>query len=636
MNKENVTNQAENEIPKIALNDDERKNLKTLFEKYKKSRENDNFEKDRRSAVLEEWKKYKEKIFNQTLSLQEYTNIGGDYLCDFLERNSKAFGSSRPGSATQFMVKKNDDKAVVKKDGKKEKKYKADTYTITEGNREDALQEEAQTKFKESIMPLLQEIVKANDLTKIYELEEKPLYKNYQASQILRKMVVLNNAYKSNCLLGFFYQDDAVNRLMVKFFDDDSWGKRSFFKRSHAVMKAAEEILDVMLEKMDENQKNEYHLVSDFLWKLAKIRDDTSEDCPNVIYYGAPGTGKTYEVENMIEFLCQGNSDRYVKTQFHPNYSYEDFIEGVKPTGIDKGSDSVKLELINGSFKELCKKAKKSLEKTMNNKEPDEIFYFIADEINRANLSAVFGETLSRLEASYRDYLREDTKVIKSNNRKLISTQYTELEKKLPDEEKKIKCYDETHPGMFGIPRNIRFIGMMNDVDKSIDTFDLALRRRFKWIKKECDYSVIKDVLSEDIDEDPLNEYVESCARLNYFISGTKPKKTQGIIEQNVKINVESLNLGSSYEFGHSNYLKMKSIRKRKEITEDNKKELFENYLSPTLKEYLRSFYPEETIESKLNDAKNVFLGIEKNTKEPKKDNGRTGQPGEEGVEKKD
>lgn len=625
---ENTTTQ---DKPVLCLNEEEKKNLKALFEKYKKSHEKDDFEKDR-DEVLKTWNDYKDKILKSTLTLNDYTDIGEKYLCDFLERKSRSFGSSRPGSATQFMVKKNDDKAMVKKDGKRVAKYEANTYTITKNKQENATQEDAKEEFQQSVMPLLKEIIKADSLEKIYNLENNDLYKNYQASQILRKMVVLNNAYKPDCLLGFFYQDDAVKRLMRKIYDNESWEKDSFFKRSNAIMEGAKEILGINLEKPDKAggkaKENEYHLVSDFLWKLAKISDDTSEDCPNVIYYGAPGTGKTYEVENMIDFLCQGNSDRYVKTQFHPNYSYEDFIEGVKPTGIAKGSDSVKLELINGSFKELCKKAKESLEKTMKNREPDEIFYFIADEINRANLSAVFGETLSRLEASYRDYQREDTKIIESKKRNLISTQYAELEKKLPDEEKKIKCYDNQYPGMFGIPRNVRFVGMMNDVDKSIDAFDLALRRRFKWIRKECDYSVIQDVLRENNDEESLNEYLESlneylvsCAKLNYFISGIKPKKSSGMKEQDIKIDVESLNLGLSYEFGHSNFLKMKSICKRREITEDHKKELFDHYLSPTLREYLRSYFPEEEVETKMDDAKNIFLGIEKTSKN-KKDGG--------------
>jgi len=628
----------EKDMPKITLSEPEQKNLRTLFEKYKKSHDKDDLETDR-DNVLNKWKEYKEKIRNDMLTLDDYTNIGEEYLCDFLERKSRFFGSSRPGSATQFMVKKNDDKAMVKENGQKVKKYKPNTYTITKNKQENATLEDAKEEFQQSVMPLLKEIIKADSLEKIYNLENNELYKNYQASQILRKMVVLNNAYKPDCLLGFFYQDDAVKRLMRKIYDNESWEKDSFFKRSNAIMEGAKEILGVNLEKPDEAggkaKENEYHLVSDFLWKLAKISDDTSEDCPNVIYYGAPGTGKTYEVENMIDFLCQGNSDRYVKTQFHPNYSYEDFIEGVKPTGIAKGSDSVKLELINGSFKELCKKAKESLEKTMKNREPDEIFYFIADEINRANLSAVFGETLSRLEASYRDYQREDTKIIESKKRNLISTQYTELEKKLPDKDKETICYDHTRPGMFGIPRNVRFVGMMNDVDKSIDAFDLALRRRFKWIRKECDYSVIQDVLRENNDEESLNEYLVSCAKLNYFISGIKPKKSSGMKEQDIKIDVESLNLGLSYEFGHSNFLKMKSICKRREITEDHKKELFDHYLSPTLREYLRSYFPEEDIETKLNDAKNIFLGIEKTSKN-KKGGGDERQPNENEVENKE
>lgn len=618
--------------PVLCLNEEEKKNLKALFEKYKKSHEKDDFENDR-DDVLKTWNDYKEKILNDKLTLADYTNIGKEYLCDFLERKSRPFGSSRPGSATQFMVKKNDDKAMVKKDGKRVAKYGADTYTITKNKQENATQEDAIEEFQQSVMPLLKEIIKADSLEKIYNLENNDLYKNYQASQILRKMVVLNNAYKPDCLLGFFYQDDAVKRLMGKLFDDESWEKDSFFKRSNAVMEGAKEILGVNLEKPDEAggkaKENEYHLVSDFLWKLAKISDDTSEDCPNVIYYGAPGTGKTYLVKEMIEFLCQGKSDRYVWTQFHPNYSYEDFIDGIKPTGIDKGN--VKLELVNGFFKDLCIRAKR---------DPDNEYYFVADEINRANLSAVFGETLSRLEADYRDKLD-------GTQDNLIKTQYSSIETKLIGhsiketieivknndetgkqiETKTIKytdetgkevvyAYDKENGARFGIPKNVRFIGMMNDVDKSIDAFDLALRRRFKWIRKDCDYNVIRDLLVDKIKDEYLDEYCKSCARLNYFISGTKPQKTQGVFEQDVKISIDPLNLGVSYEFGHSNFLKIRSICKRDTITDTQKTILFDNYLLPTLKEYLRSFYPEETIESKLRDAKNVFLETDKNATE--------------------
>ncbi|WP_435933215.1 AAA family ATPase [Moraxella bovoculi] len=90
-----------------------------------------------------------------------------------------------------------------------------------------------------------------------------------------------------------------------------------------------------------------------------------------------------------MEYLCGSNSSRYEYVQFHPSFTYKDFIDGIKPNGIDdKGG--VKLELVNGIFKKFFIRAKK---------DPDNNYYFIVDEINRANLSAVFDETLSLLES---------------------------------------------------------------------------------------------------------------------------------------------------------------------------------------------------------------------------------------------
>ena len=83
---------------------------------------------------------------------------------------------------------------------------------------------------------------------------------------------------------------------------------------------------------------------------------------------------------------------------------------------------------------------------------------------------------------------------------------------------------------------------MMNDVDKSIDSFDLALRRRFKWIRKDCDYDVIADVLSREMpiqDQETIDNYVTSCETLNKFI-------------------VDELGLTQSYMFGHAFFLKIK------------------------------------------------------------------------------
>lgn len=605
---------------KCTLTDQEKENLKELYKEFKeKNDSNKEIWVSKANEKLNEFRsKYKDKISDGKLTLDEYTNIlktdentkiKTEYLCDFLENRSDVFGGARPtGSADSYMVKKNDEERM-----EKGKKVFNGPYTIASLNKRNATKDEAEKAYDAEILPLLKEIVDAVDDEKIKALEENALYTNYKANQIKRKMVVINNILYNRSILeqnknksenktelndyfGHFYDEKKVDQLMAYFFVDQEFKDYSFFDKSKLLVRTLK--IEILASpNKDENSLWETFLISNFLWNLANAKDMASESNPNVILYGAPGTGKTYKVKNMIEFLCKGDKSRYVWAQFHPNYSYEDFIEGIKPTGIDEKTGAVQLELINGSFKELCKNARISLEKTMEEKLPDVEYYFIADEINRANLSAVLGETLSILEASYRDYRREG-KENKSDKRNLINAQYTELEKKLKGDEKKIKCYDEKFPGMFGIPRNVRFIGMMNDVDKSIDAFDLALRRRFKWIRETCDYKVIRNVLEDSIKEG-LDKYIDSCMKLNQYIS-------------------EELKLGPSYEFGHSNFLKMGSICRQKKITENNKIDLFENYLSPTLKEYLRSYFPEEEIKTKLDDARNIFLGIEKTQKNKK------------------
>ena len=151
--------------------------------------------------------------------------------------------------------------------------------------------------------------------------------------------------------------------------------------------------------------------------------------------------------------------------------------------------------------------------------------------------------------------------------------------------------YDNTTGEVkFGVPKNVFFIGMMNDVDKSIDAFDLALRRRFKWIRKDCDYEVIEEEISFKGKEDfnNISQYVKACEKLNNFISN-------------------DLGLGKSYEFGHSFFMKVSDIAKRKEITPNNVEVLFNLFLRPTLKEYLRAVFAESELESKLDEALSKF-----------------------------
>ncbi len=289
----------------------------------------------------------------------------------------------------------------------------------------------------------------------------------------------------------------------------------------------------------------------------------------NIIFHGIPGTGKTYTIVNNIKNIIK-NENQMLITQFHPSFSYEDFIEGIKPAGIENGQ--LKLELKNGIFREFCNKAKEEekeflgeLEKgNFNEALSDYGYFFIADEINRAELSRVFGELLYALE-----YRGEKGK---------IKTQYASMR---GDED-------------FYVPENVFFLGTMNDLDKSIDSFDLALRRRFIWQEMTCDYDVIKN----EIYAKNIEEYAQACKKLNDKIK----------------------DIGEKYQLGHSYFLKIEF--KDDEIKNNDMKKLFSNRFEALLKEYLRSEYSEKDIQKHLDALKELFV-IEKSkeTKTNEKNN---------------
>ncbi|RKO65376.1 hypothetical protein CKA54_00755 [Campylobacter sp. P255] len=328
-------------------------------------------------------------------------------------------------------------------------------------------------------------------------------------------------------------------------------------------------------EKLAENDKNQsvYYKLYEVAYSFANLcgkADIKSSDLKgflellrthkNIIFHGIPGTGKTYTMVNNIKNLIS-NEEQMLITQFHPSFSYEDFIEGIKPAGIENGQ--LKLELKNGIFREFCDKAKKEekgflekLEKgNFNEALSDHGYFFIADEINRAELSRVFGELLYALE-----YRGEKGK---------IKTQYASMR---DDED-------------FYVPENMFLLGTMNDLDKSIDSFDLALRRRFIWQEMTCDYDVIKNEIYASNNE----EYAQACKKLNDKISK---------------------DIGEKYQLGHSYFLKIEF--KNDEIKDSDMKKLFSNRFEALLKEYLRSEYSEKEIQTHLDNLKKLFV-IEKN-----------------------
>jgi 5-methylcytosine-specific restriction protein B len=549
-----------NLMENIKLSAERQTQIKALWSKFKSEtkEEDKNFNNQEVERLVIQWNLYKTKITNDTLSLDEYTNtlssttatMPGGYLCNFLERTTRiVLGSSKPGTAFNFEVKLNDDNL---------------TYYIKSTNKSNATRQEAEIYFNVNIKGLLKNIVSQTDPLEKIRLVENA---DYSAKQVLMKLAVLDNL--SDFL--YIYSTQWLEELYNEFIESDAEG---IFSKNHQVCVVAKKLLEV-----NDQDKNELVLLSRFLWRFVNSKAIADINNPNVILYGPPGTGKTFSAKSSLDFVCQGDSSRYEVLQFHPSFTYEDFIEGIKPKGVSKDGN-IRFELVNGVFKNFCIKAKK---------QPQKDFYFVVDEINRANLSSVFGETLSLLEKDYRD---------DGSGKHLIKTQYSALIEQLIKDNQTVNeyknlayDYNSTNGEVkFGVPKNVFFIGMMNDVDKSIDAFDLALRRRFKWIRKDCDYDIIEEETRFKAKEEfnNINQYLKACEKLNNYISN-------------------DLGLGKSYEFGHSFFMKISDIAKRKDISPNNVEVLFNLYLRPTLKEYLRAVFAESELESKLDEALSKF-----------------------------
>jgi len=352
-----------------------------------------------------------------------------------------------------------------------------------------------------------------------------------------------------------------------------------------------------------------------FFWELFYMLENNLNLKKAIVYYGAPGTGKTYKAKNIakqfidqhrikIENSIQNNYQ--IKTvQFHPSYSYEDFIEGIRPSS-DKS-----LKLFNGTFKEFCKNVgekeiqlyknddfinnenfkKKdykfslikvselnetqkqilnintSLPEGITIEEVIEPAFFLIDEINRAELSRVFGELMYSLE--YRGYSGR------------IKTQYSYLNKNETDDS--VYFWNNSEDWFF-IPQNVFIIGTMNNIDRSVDSFDFALRRRFMWEEVQPDFNIVRNILTANWKDDLASAFEKL----------------------NKKIEVEEL-LGKDYRIGHSYALEITPIQNRFDSVTEVKLFLWNDYVKSLLEEYLRGLGDERKAQDKLNQFKNEF-----------------------------
>ena len=251
----------------------------------------------------------------------------------------------------------------------------------------------------------------------------------------------------------------------------------------------------------------------------------------NIILQGAPGVGKTFAAKRLAYSVMGEKDDERIEfIQFHQNYSYEDFMMGYKPSGDG-------FELKYGIFYKFCRKAAEN---------PDKDYFFIIDEINRGNMSKIFGELLMLIEADYRD-------------------------------KKAVLAYNGQE---FSVPKRLHIIGMMNTADRSLAMIDYALRRRFSFFDIEPGF-----------DSEGFIKYQKKFANDTFNILIERIKELNNEI-------IQDKSLGKGFCIGHSYFCNTE------DCTEEWLKDVVDFDILPMLGEY---WFDES---AKLQRWENILHGV--------------------------
>ena len=317
-------------------------------------------------------------------------------------------------------------------------------------------------------------------------------------------------------LYGLFFDVDMREELLPTGFDPSSQDE------------------DEVIEVVTKNETDEEALAS---YTRANALDELFIDAAtydrmatllrrkkNLILQGPPGVGKSF-LAKKLAYSIMGEKDkkRVTMIQFHQSYAYEDFIQGFRPNG----GDGASFEKRNGVFYRFCKKAEKN---------PDQDYYFIIDEINRGNLSRIFGELMLLIEPD------------KRGEEHALPLTYT------PE-------YN------FYVPENVHIIGMMNTADRSLAMVDYALRRRFAFM-----------------DLKPAFDSPKFAAHLiaQGITSGKVTQIRHLMCALNQQITASSRDLGAGYCIGHSFFCATKPV----EDVDQWYREIIETEIQPLLEEY--------------------------------------------------
>lgn len=284
----------------------------------------------------------------------------------------------------------------------------------------------------------------------------------------------------------------------------------------------------------------------------------------NLILTGAPGTGKTYMTESITKSIMgvPENKDvpekQYCFVQFHPSYDYTDFVEGLRPI---KSNGQVVFERTDGIFKEFCAKAAKD---TKHN------YVFVIDEINRGEISKIFGELFFSIDPGY----REGSRKMKTQYHNLIANDNNLAE-------------DYPFKDGFFVPKNVFIIGTMNDIDRSVESMDFAFRRRFSFAEVTASESESMIYSQQWESSDLINEAISRMQHLN-----------EAIVDPKVG------NLTQQFQIGGAYFLKIKKYYDSTQDVSQAAEQLWNYHLKGILYEYFRG---EPDAEIKMKQLKVAY-----------------------------
>jgi 5-methylcytosine-specific restriction enzyme B len=308
----------------------------------------------------------------------------------------------------------------------------------------------------------------------IYELLEDIIFMDRRLSdffddKILHKYIDIGISLKSKELLGYSAKQ-LIHRIVQTF-------KKLF---PLLVISSVNQNLDYVIRPYFSVYKNDFNPV----YEIEEISEITGFQTTQLtqwihtinrksqaIIQGPPGTGKTFIAERLAEHLIGGGDGFSDIIQFHPAYTYEDFIEGLRP---QSENGQLTYSIVPGRFLQFCEKAEVC----------EDTCVLIIDEINRANLSQVFGELM---------YLLDD----RQDRKRFITL---------------------ASGKRFRIPTNVRIIGTMNTADRSIALVDNALRRRFAFIPLYPNYELLRNY-HEETEDFAVDELISILKNVNQAIN---------------------------------------------------------------------------------------------------------------------